>query len=350
MTPDHVEALREALAQLAAADAPDVVAEARTGARARARALIEDMLVDELVLAAARVAKREPEPRRRADPGPARERSRRARADRTPAGDAWWTYCVLEASAAESLGVAELDGIEPGTAVEAVREGPLAGLVSRVPLAEYDDERLREHLNDIDWVERAARAHEAVLEAALAHAAIVPMRLCTLYRDHEGLRRFLADESGELRRSLDAVDGRVEWGVKLFADHDRLQAALAAERGDDAGATGEGAGYLARKQRDRALRAEADELASRCADAVHRRLESLADAARANAVQRPEAHGRDAEMLLNGVYLVERVREDELRALCDELHGEWADAGFELELTGPWPPYNFVSTAAPAAQ
>ena len=46
--------------------------------------------------------------------------------------------------------------------MEALVEGDLAALLSPVPLAEYGDERLREHLEDISWLERTARAHEAV--------------------------------------------------------------------------------------------------------------------------------------------------------------------------------------------
>jgi hypothetical protein len=51
--------------------------------------------------------------------------------------------------------------------------------------------------------------------------------------------------------------------------------------------------------------------------------------------------------VLNGVYLVERARVRELDRVVEELRGEWEHAGFQLELTGPWPPYNFVSISAP---
>ena len=45
-------------------------------------------------------------------------------------------------------------------------------------------------------------------------------------------------------------------------------------------------------------------------------------------------------MLFNGSYLVaDRARfEQEV----GELAAEYRDSGVELELTGPWPPYNFV--------
>jgi hypothetical protein len=57
-------------------------------------------------------------------------------------------------------------------------------------------------------------------------------------------------------------------------------------------------------------------------------------------LQRPEVTGREEEMIFNAAYLVaDRSRfEQEL----GELGGEYRESGVELELTGPWPPYNFV--------
>ena len=63
-----------------------------------------------------------------------------------------------------------LAGVAPATPVERVDGRRPAALVSRVPLAEFGAEPLRENLNDLAWLERVARAHEEVLERAL-HAS-----------------------------------------------------------------------------------------------------------------------------------------------------------------------------------
>jgi hypothetical protein len=256
------------------------------------------------------------------------------------AGDAAWAYCVVDAGEAAALpnGLAGVDG----SAVLPIAEGDLAALVSLVPVADYDDERLREHLNDIDWVARTARAHEDVLEQALEQATVVPLRLCTIYRDDDGIRRLLRDEHDELRRSLEAVAGRAEWGLKLFADTESIHASLVGDGGaGDAG----GAGYLARKQRERDARLALDELLARRGEEAHARLAAVADAARSNPLQRREAHGREGDMILNGVYLVRRAREPELIRAAEQLRSEWEADSFGVVLTGPWPPYNFVSSS-----
>src|SRR5687767_3169550 len=91
----------------------------------------------------------------------------------------WWFYCVLAAE--EAIAFPEgLAGVEDAP-VQVIEHAGMAAVVSEVPLADYDDDALREHLEDIRWVERTARAHQAVLEAVMADAPAVPVRLCTIY-------------------------------------------------------------------------------------------------------------------------------------------------------------------------
>jgi hypothetical protein len=326
------EPVRRGLREIAATDAPDLLVQARERARVRAQALIEDALVEELVAAAARLRSEPPAP------------ARKAPASTPPPSESpqvWWTYCVASAADFPAAPV-ELQGVEPDTYVQVVREGPLAALVSPVPASEYGDERLREHLEDLGWLERTARRHEAVLETVLHDVTIVPLRLCTLYRDLEGVRGLLRNYVRTLSDGLNLVEGCTEWGVKVFAE-----AGAGAGVPEPAEETTDrsGAAYLKQRQHERALAERAGEVRAKCAEVIHHRMSELARESASNPPQRPELHGRDLSMLLNGAYLVERRREDELARSVEVLREEWEPLGFVIELTGPWPPYNFVSEA-----
>jgi len=335
---------RQLLRELAEADAPQLIEEARAGARARARAALEDALVDELLRAAAGGISP-----RAADRSSPRVADRRPRvADRSPrgepgaddTGDAWWVYCVVGGEGAPEL-TGDLTGIEGP--VEAVVAGELAALVSRVPLAEYGDEQLRRHLEDIVWLERTARAHEAVQDRVMRRAALVPLRMCTIYRDLEAVRKVLRANAEVFATNLAAVADCAEWGVKVFLDPDHP----GADPTPGAEAQGpSGTQYLASRQRERDRAKEIDELSARCAEDVHLAVSAVARQDRANPVQRPEAHGRNAEMVLNGAYLIEDSRIVDLEATVSELQQRWTPEGLLVELTGPCPPYNFVSDSA----
>jgi hypothetical protein len=231
--------------------------------------------------------------------------------------------------------------------VEVVSAGPLAALVSRVPLTVYGEEPVRARLEDPAWLEEKARAHEAVLEGALRPGPVVPFRFLTLYRDEDELRAFLAARGAELRDVLERIRGKVELGVKVFADRAQLAAGLAQESEEvrelDAAiqAAAPGKAYLLRRRREELAKEHAARVLRDCARASHARLSAAAEAAVSNPPQPRELSGRDAQMLLNGAYLVP-TGDAGLAAAVAGLEDEYRHLGVTFELTGPWPTYNFV--------
>jgi hypothetical protein len=255
---------------------------------------------------------------------------------------AWYVYGVVEGAAATR---APTSGVEGDVAV--LREGDLAALVSRVPLTEYGDEPVRARLEDPAWLEEKARAHEAVLAAMLGSGAVLPFRFLTLYRDEAELREFLRSREDELRTVLERIRGKIELGVKAFVDMERLRAALAREnpilRELDTALeeAAPGKAYLLRRRREQALDEQVARFRFECAQTCHARLSAASEAAVSNPPQPRELSGRTGEMVLNGAYLVP-TGDERLPAAVSALAEEYGPSGIELELTGPWPPYNFV--------
>jgi hypothetical protein len=241
------------------------------------------------------------------------------------AAAAWYVYGVVSASTQpEGTGI----GSRP---VEVVPEGDVAVLASAVPAEEFGEVPLRERLNDRAWLERTAREHEDALERALAGTAVIPFRLCTVYESREGLHEFLSAHGAALADLLRRLDGRVELGVKAYF-------ALEAPEREEAQS---GREYLLRRQREREAAEEAARFRVECAQASHERLAAAAEEARANPPQPPELSGRTDEMLLNGAYLVRRD-DGRLADAVAELESLYGPRGVTYEVTGPWPPYNFV--------
>ena len=332
------------LASWARRRAPELLARAEAEAVAALRdALVEAALAQRGTEMPAR------RPARRATPEP-RERADAARAE-AATGDGLWAYCVLRTG---EPGVDGLAGIDGGV-VERVEARGLAALVSRVPLADFGAGPLRDNLNDLDWLERVARAHEAVLERVLAETTIVPLRLCTIYESEDGVREMLEREHDSLARALDTLAGRQEWGVKVLADEERLteearsRSAEAAALEEELDARTGGGAYMLRRRLERHVRDAADALASELAEQVHAQLQDWASDAVALAPQNPELSGHEGRMLMNGAYLVETERVDGLRALVSDLEERHRPLGVRIELTGPWPPYNFLSGGGTAA-
>jgi Gas vesicle synthesis protein GvpL/GvpF len=306
---------------------------------ARAEAEAVAMLRDALVRGALRHRERGATEKETAPPPEPAPRPR------PQSGDVLWTYCVLRAGTPHRANLAGVDASNP---VERVDAGDLAALVSRVPLSEFGEEPLRTNLNNLEWLERVARGHEAVLERTLEEATIVPLRLCTIFEDEDGVRRMLADQGPALTAALDVLDGHQEWGVKLLVDREALEAA-ARSRSPEADALADeldtrsaGGAYMLKRRLERQVREAADEIAVSVADDVHARLQDWATDAVLNPPQNRDLSGHEGEMLLNGAYLVETPKVARLRELVSELQERHRGLGVRLELTGPWPPYNFM--------
>jgi hypothetical protein len=311
--------------------APDVIARAE----AEAVAVLRDALVR------AALGGRDPVA------APAPPRPERAVAAVPLTGDVLWAYGVIDGGERLPDG---LTGVA-GAAVDRVEAAGLAALVSAVPRAEFDAEPLRRNLKDLAWLEPVARAHERVLDQVLGATTVVPLRLCTLYDDEAGVTRMLEREARALGEALEALGGREEWGVKMLVDPARL-ADAAADASDEAagyreeiaGATG-GAAYLIGRRLERHVRERASALAADVADEAHAALRERALSAVRHPPQNRELSGHDGDMLLNGAYLIDRSRAGELREVAAELEARHRALGARVEVTGPWPPYNFASTA-----
>lgn len=337
---DDLRRLRESLAALVADDVPELLAEARGEARTRVRAILTEVMAEAMLEQARRHgAAAEPARAQAASVAPAPSPTRPSAPSRSADGElGYYIYGVLAADAAVPTGLAGVDPAHPATALVA---GDLAALVSRVPLAEFNEERLREHLAEIAWVEAMARRHEEVLEAVAAAATVIPMRLCSIYRDAAGVRAMLEREADPMHDALRRLAARSEWGVKVFSV--RIPDPPSPDRGQSQ--PDSGAAYLEQRGQAQRRRESAAQEGARNAESIHTRLAALAARALVIPLQRPEVSGHEGEMLLNGVYLVDDSRLASFHEAVRTLGEEFGPAGVELVATGPWPPYNFVPDA-----
>ena len=221
-----------------------------------------------------------------------------------------------------------------GASVHLVEAHGLAAAVSELPTDRYGEEEFRSHAEDPVWLQELASAHHRVLASIADHGDVVPLRMPTLYRSREGVVELLETQADVLRQALESIAGCVEWGVKLYAEpRPAEEQTVRAASGRD---------YLGQRAAQGRAR---DEERIRRGDAVrdcHDALASAADDAVVNAPQDPALSGRREPMVLNAAYLVPRDREADFRTVLEQqAEGPCREAGVVVELTGPWPPYNF---------
>jgi hypothetical protein len=241
-----------------------------------------------------------------------------------------YAYGLVEADRSD---LGEATGLAPGEPLRLVPAGPVAALTHPVDIDEFEGAGLAHNLEDASWLELMVRAHESVVESAMAAGPVVPMRFGSIFSGEPALVAMLTEHRRELERLLELTRGREEWGVKVSADLNALARELVPARAEESSGTN----YL--RQRQAELRA-AEQLAGLARERAAELHIALA-AVSCDALLQPSA-SPDPSVLMKGAYLIARADRQAFLTRAEELR-RGSDETFRLDLTGPWPAYSFTS-------
>jgi hypothetical protein len=259
-----------------------------------------------------------------------------------------YVYCIAERGSLEPIFAEALpDAIEPEAALEMVVQNNLAAAISPVPLSEYGEDELPKHLTDATWTAIRAMRHERVAEHFARRAAVVPLRFGTIYLERAGVEQMLSERGAELSAIIERVRGREEWGLNLYFDRAKLLENIVTlspnlrELAEQAESASPGQSYLMRKKIESLREREARAELKRSAAKIEQELSGASCGVKRLRVLKDEGSER-GELAAKFAILVERKGFDQFHAQAERLANEYAPAGFQVELTGPWPPYNFT--------
>jgi hypothetical protein len=233
---------------------------------------------------------------------------------------------------------AGLVGVD-GQMTAAIDHGELTAVVSPLQTPSLGD--------DVATLEAQVRAHEAVVEHLLANDTVLPTRFGTVVASGVQVRDLLAREQVSYLQALQRLAGTVEWGLSVTWDAKAARTHVAAKSTAVVSATaGPGKAYLLSQQQKKAV---SDEVQSTRL-ALASRLHDTISASAVEAAVRPSRDGQT--MVLLASYLVARMAQQPFRDGVDAALSSIEDAEplrLQADLSGPWPPYSFVSLAeAPA--
>ncbi|HEX8176024.1 MAG TPA: GvpL/GvpF family gas vesicle protein [Pyrinomonadaceae bacterium] len=237
-----------------------------------------------------------------------------------------YVYCIIESSEPRSFGPMGIGG--RGDEVYTVHHQGLAAVVSNTPLMVYDPTR--------DNV----FAHEQVNETVMREFTVLPMAFGALFRTEDDIIELMRGTEDALRDVLNKMAGKVEYGLKVNWDRDRVIAEIEQENEEIRNLKGQitsratGSTYFARMQLGRLVEQALSEQSDAYVREVYAALRDTAVASRAN---KPIGD----KMIMNAAFLVERERESEFDRKVKEIAAKY-EGKLSFKYTGPWPPYNFV--------
>lgn len=240
-------------------------------------------------------------------------------------------YGLLDPTSAVQLP----EGID-GASVSVVTVGDIAAMASELSAEAYGPEVWRAHAEDPRWLEHVASQHHAVLQAVVEQADVLPLRLPGIHADLATLEAALRGEHDSLASAFAGVRGHVELGAKVYVVG-AVQEPAAQERPTS------GRDYLRRRSAEATSREESRLLRQAKVLDAHEAMAMASTRAVANPAQDAALSGRSEPMVLNAAYLVARDHMAAFIKVAEQLADMLHEAGMTLEVTGPWPPYNFAA-------
>ena len=197
------------------------------------------------------------------------------------------------------------------------RTDRLGAIASKLSLADADPDVMR------------LLVYSKIVESFNHERAVIPMRYGCRFKTIGDVVELLKREQGTFGALLDELDGRVEMSANVAFDDPRDDRETLPP---SASAMPSGMGYLAARRRHYSL---VDQSGAR-REEVRKSLCAMAEGKFIRAI--PEQSSHDRKSMLTIHFLVPREGVAEFtRALR-------ADRRRSIEVSGPWPPYNFVST------
>ena len=245
-----------------------------------------------------------------------------------------YLYCVVKSARRPSAARAP-QGLPGSSPPEAHQAAPSLWVITAdVPLDVYGPAALERHLRDLDWVSRAAVAHEAVVEhfSRIRGMVVVPAKLLTMFTTVDKTVADVAARRAALSRVMKRIAGCEEWGVRIFRTTPAATAA-STERPSS------GAAFLTARKAARDAVVDARLRAAGVADTAYQRLAKQSrDAVQRERRQEPGTN----PPILDSAFLVPVAKRAAFKKEARTQRESCVEAGLELALTGPWPAYNFI--------
>jgi hypothetical protein len=220
-------------------------------------------------------------------------------------------------------------------------------IVSKVSSDEFSEDNLKKNLANMDWVEKKVRQHEKIIEEIMKDATVLPFKFGTVFQSEENVENLLREHGAEYKRIIERIEGKEEWGVKIYCDVERLKGAIIKEEVEilkiekEIESSSSGKAYFLKKKKEELIKDTVNKRINEYGRLCFEILKGQSLDVRINKLLPKEVTEREDDMILNSAFLVDKSRVAEFIQTTDALKAKYNDKGLNFDCTGPWPSYNF---------
>ncbi len=253
-----------------------------------------------------------------------------------------YIYCI-------SNGPSELGDKLKSAGIQSLAVENFYVFLKYVPESEYSEDNFKRNLSNISWLETNAREHVGVISELMEQNTVIPFKFGTIFLSEESLRKFISDYSDSLTDNFQHLKNMEEWSVKIYCDLKALSIKIDELSEETAAlekqimASSPGKAYLLKRKKTDLIENEMDRICKNYGQDYFNEFANLSEATGLNNLLPKDFTGREDTMILNAVFLVHSKNVTDFNHTKDMLTEKYGNFGFNIEITGPWPPFSFIS-------
>jgi hypothetical protein len=180
---------------------------------------------------------------------------------------------------------------------------------------------------------------------------VLPFKFGTVFENEANVEKLLKVNNIEFKAVLASLDGKEEWGLKIYCNSEYFKDALCrgneriAEIDKEILAAGKGKAFFLKKKKDEIIKDVINEKISEYTKDCFERLKVTAVDTKINNILPKEVTEKQEDMVLNTAFLINKERLKGFVNVLAYLKTKYLNKGLILDCTGPWPPYNFCQKA-----
>ncbi len=229
-------------------------------------------------------------------------------------------------------------------------------VASKVKKSEFGEENLKKNLANLEWIKEKANIHEKVIEGVMKGTCVIPFKFGTIFNTEDSLKAMLDEHAQDFKANLKNLEGKEEWGVKIYCDMEKLKGSVIKEEAEilkiekQINSVSSGKAYFLKKKKEELIKGAVNKRINEYGQDSFELLKGLSLEARINKLLPKEVTEKEEEMVLNSSFLVNRSKVTNFVQAADGLRAKYNAKGLNFDCTGPWPPYNFCEVTTYGAK
>ncbi|MBA1335598.1 MAG: hypothetical protein HPY66_1223 [Firmicutes bacterium] len=173
--------------------------------------------------------------------------------------------------------------------------------------------------------------HESVLERLMENYDVLPFSFSTILLSQDSIRKLCEKYDEKILANFRNISGKVEMGIKIICHKD-----TGGESKENSPGKSSGYDYMLKKLSGFKDRKKMIERAKQTISIIEEKISGFYTLEK-------KKYSQSSSVVLNAAYLIKKEDVEAFKSSINdiEFQDDFQD-DFELVLSGPWPPYNFV--------